>query len=66
VAVQQKYQSALSKWQAKDKKAREVIKKINRANQSGGYYLISREDVFKVNQAREAWLELLSVGRKPS
>lgn len=64
--MQQKYQTALSKWQSKDKSAREVIKKINRTSQRGGFYLISREDVLKVNQAREAWLELLRVARKPS
>lgn len=61
--MQHRYQNALKKWQERDKKAREVIKKINRSNQKGSYYLITREDVVKVNQAREAWLELLSVAR---
>lgn len=64
--MQKKYQTALNKWQERDKRAREVIKKINGTAQRGGYYLITREDVVKVNQAREAWLELLSVARKPT
>lgn len=64
--MQKQYKNALARWQDKDKRAREVIKKINRVSQKGGYYLISRADVIKVNQAREAWLELLSVARKPS
>jgi hypothetical protein len=61
--MQKKYQNALVKWQERDKQARAVIKKINRSSQQGSYYLITKEDVLKVNQAREAWLELLSYAR---
>jgi len=63
--VNQQYRTAWEEFKAKDRQTRLIISKIYRSASTGQTpYLLSREEIVKFNQAREAWFEFLRVARR--